>query len=281
MTEGEKKPALTGTVSGWTEAAGAVDPDHDAYKADPTVVLWDTEPGEELKEGDHTVYGWYQTRREGNYGTNYTFSQAPGTLHVVKAATPVDPGTKPTEPTQPTDPGTKPTEPTDPGTKPTEPTQPTDPGTKPTERTDPGTKPTEPTDPGTKPTQPTNPPVQPQRPAPLALEHRVTRETGSMKKFIPDDRAYNHASHDTFGSAVRRPMAGLHYERGGTQLGAEQETADVSTMDVTGVDGIVNLKDATAATVQAGLLDLTQEEADFTVTGADDVPAAAQEENAS
>lgn len=253
---GQPDPALTGTVTGWTEEKDAVDPDHDAYKDDPSVVLWDTDPIGTRSEGKHTVYGWYKYdsegsyRQKGNYGTNYTFSQEEkpkqGVLTVTKGTT--DSGGN-TGGNTGGNPGGNPSHPTNP----TNPTNPTDPSHRwnghevPWQRDD------------------------------FPRGMRDDRDT--MQKFTPDHEAYNDASNDTFGSVMRRPMAGLHYQSGGTQLGAEQETVDYSAMDVTGVNGVVNLGRDFDMQTQAGRIDLTQEAADFTVAGGEYVPVATQVED--
>ena len=64
---GEAMPAFTGSVSNWASGEnGAGD------------FSFSTEPGvTTMIPGQYAVYGWYNGLTSGNYGQNYTFSQAP------------------------------------------------------------------------------------------------------------------------------------------------------------------------------------------------------------
>lgn len=97
----------------------------------------------------------------------------------------------------------------------------------------------------------------------------IEQETAMAKKFTPDRRAYNHASHDEMNSVVREPQAGLAYADGGVNAGHVVTSAggDVShsMMDVQGQGEVVNLTGGDAA--QGAMRDVTRHGKSFTLTG--------------
>lgn len=109
--------------------------------------------------------------------------------------------------------------------------------------------------------QPVTPPVN----VPADIE----QATAIAKKFTPDRRAYNHASHDEMNSVVREPQAGLAYADGGVNAGHVVTSAggDVShsMMDVQGQGEVVNLTGGDAA--QGAMRDVTRHGKSFTLTG--------------
>lgn len=104
---------------------------------------------------------------------------------------------------------------------------------------------------------------------PVNVPADIEQATAMAKKFTPDRRAYNHASHDEMNSVVREPQAGLAYADGGVNAGHVVTSAggDVShsMMDVQGQGEVVNLTGGDAA--QGAMRDVTRHGKSFTLTG--------------
>lgn len=104
---------------------------------------------------------------------------------------------------------------------------------------------------------------------PVNVPADIEQATAIAKKFTPDRRAYNHASHDEMNSVVREPQAGLAYADGGVNAGHVVTLAggDVShsMMDVQGQGEVVNLMGGDAA--QGAMRDVTRHGKSFTLTG--------------
>lgn len=105
--------------------------------------------------------------------------------------------------------------------------------------------------------------------SPVNVPADIEQATAMAKKFTPDRRAYNHASHDEMNSVVREPQAGLAYADGGVNAGHVVTSAggDVShsMMDVQGQGEVVNLTGGDAA--QGAMRDVTRHGKSFTLTG--------------
>lgn len=93
------------------------------------------------------------------------------------------------------------------------------------------------------------------------------------KHFRPDMEAYNYASHDEAGTVIRDPKAGIEYEAGGTSLSTDGSAAYSGTMTVEGAGEIVNLTQS-GTTASADRVDLTGDGANYTLSGAENVPTA-------
>lgn len=104
---------------------------------------------------------------------------------------------------------------------------------------------------------------------PVNVPADIEQATAMAKKFTPDRRAYNHASHDEMNSVVREPQAGLAYADGGVNAGhvVTSASGDVShsMMDVQGQGEVVNLTGGDAA--QGAMRDVTRHGKSFTLTG--------------
>ena len=97
----------------------------------------------------------------------------------------------------------------------------------------------------------------------------IEQATTMAKKFTPDGKAYNRASHDEMNSVVRKPQAGIAYADGGVNAGrvAAPTGGDGShgMMDVQGQGEVVNLMGGDAA--QGATRDVTRPGKSFTLTG--------------
>lgn len=93
------------------------------------------------------------------------------------------------------------------------------------------------------------------------------------RRVRPDMEVFNHVSHDENGTAIRDPKAGIEYQAGGTSLSADGSAAYAGTMTVTGAGDIVNLTQS-GTTASADRVDLTNDGANYTLSGAENVPTA-------
>lgn len=97
----------------------------------------------------------------------------------------------------------------------------------------------------------------------------IEQATTMAKKFTPDGKAYNRASHDEMNSVVRKPQAGIAYADGGVNAGrvAAPTGGDGShgMMDLQGQGEVVNLMGGDAA--QGATRDVTRPGKSFTLTG--------------
>ncbi|MCI6086933.1 MAG: hypothetical protein MR711_11965, partial [Selenomonas sp.] len=98
-------------------------------------------------------------------------------------------------------------------------------------------------------------------------------DVNPAKHFRPDMEAYNYASHDEAGTAIRDPKAGIEYKAGGTSLRTDDSSSYTGTMKVEGAGDIVNLTQS-GTQASADRVDLTGEGANYTLSGAEDVPTA-------
>lgn len=248
ITEGSTLPAsYRGAETGWQGMDGWLG-------TDGANVRYAPEDGQTSRTaGSYPIWAWYRTGQDaqGNdiftkvaqrpYDRNYVLEQDPANATALAITARHHGGgggggfTPPVGPVKPVDPG-----------KPVDPVTPVDPG-----------KPVDPE----KPVQPVVPPVN----VPADIE----QATAMAKKFTPDRRAYNHASHDEMNSVVREPQAGLAYADGGVNAGHVVTSAggDVShsMMDVQGQGEVVNLTGGDAA--QGAMRDVTRHGKSFTLTG--------------
>lgn len=93
------------------------------------------------------------------------------------------------------------------------------------------------------------------------------------RRVRPDMDVYNYVSHDEAGTAIRDPKAGIEYRAGGTSLSADSSSSYTGTMKVEGAGDIVNLTQS-GTQASADRVDLTGEGANYTLSGAEDVPTA-------
>ena len=93
------------------------------------------------------------------------------------------------------------------------------------------------------------------------------------RRFRPDMESYSYASQDDGDTAIRDPRAGIEYQAGGTSLHADGSAAYTGTMTVEGAGEVVNLTQSGTA-ASADRVDLTNGSANYTLSGAENVPTA-------
>lgn len=93
------------------------------------------------------------------------------------------------------------------------------------------------------------------------------------RRVRPDMEVYNYVSHDEAGTAIRDPKAGIEYKAGGTSLRTDDSSSYTGTMKVEGAGDIVNLTQS-GTQASADRVDLTGEGANYTLSGAENVPTA-------
>lgn len=93
------------------------------------------------------------------------------------------------------------------------------------------------------------------------------------RRVRPDMDVYNYVSHDEAGTAIRDPKAGIEYEAGGTSLRADGAAGYTGTMTVEGAGDVVNLTQG-GTQASADRIDLTGDDANYTLSGAENVPTA-------
>ena len=84
---------------------------------------------------------------------------------------------------------------------------------------------------------------------------------------------YNHVTHDDVGTVIRDPKAGIEYQAGGTSLSTDGSASYAGTMTVEGAGEVVNLTQS-GTTASADRVDLTNDGANYTLSGAENVPTA-------
>ena len=93
------------------------------------------------------------------------------------------------------------------------------------------------------------------------------------RRVRPDMEVYNHVTHDDVGTVIRDPKAGIEYEAGGTSLQTDGSASYNGTMTVEGAGEVVNLTQSGTA-ASADRVDLTNGSANYTLSGAENVPTA-------
>lgn len=93
------------------------------------------------------------------------------------------------------------------------------------------------------------------------------------RRVRPDMEVYNHVTHDDVGTVIRDPKAGIEYQAGGTSLSTDGSASYAGTMTVEGAGEVVNLTQS-GTTASADRVDLTNDGANYTLSGAENVPTA-------
>lgn len=93
------------------------------------------------------------------------------------------------------------------------------------------------------------------------------------RRVRPDMEVYNHVTHDDVGTVIRDPKAGIEYQAGGTSLSTDGSASYAGTMTVEGAGEAVNLTQS-GTTASADRVDLTGDGANYTLSGAENVPTA-------
>lgn len=93
------------------------------------------------------------------------------------------------------------------------------------------------------------------------------------RRVRPDMEVYNHVTHDDVGTVIRDPKAGIEYQAGGTSLSTDGSASYAGTMTVEGAGEVVNLTQS-GTQASADRVDLTGEGANYTLSGAENVPTA-------
>lgn len=93
------------------------------------------------------------------------------------------------------------------------------------------------------------------------------------RRVRPDMEVYNHVTHDDVGTVIRDPKAGIEYQAGGTSLQTDGSASYNGTMTVEGAGEVVNLTQSGTA-ASADRVDLTNGSANYTLSGAENVPTA-------
>lgn len=93
------------------------------------------------------------------------------------------------------------------------------------------------------------------------------------RRVRPDMEVYNHVTHDDVGTVIRDPKAGIEYQAGGTSLSTDGSASYAGTMTVEGAGDVVNLTQG-GTQASADRIDLTGDDANYTLSGAENVPTA-------